>query len=272
MPRKHTGASARTSFTLREKLDRAAKKLTTSAGARQIRDVSGIYFAAEPLAREGKLAFLFPGEGSQYPNMRADLCLHFPEVRECFDQIDRVSRTIRQLLDFARMQPPQTQPVAVLPAARAVRDLLALEAERRKVRLELEVPDALPPLAANPDQLQQVLVNLVLNGCDACTDGGQVVIAASEEDAARVSAPRVRLQVRDTGSGIPQASLHRVFDPFFSTKKPGQGTGLGLTMVAQIVRNHGGQVDVQSEPGRGTCITVLWPAAVRVSEARHAQA
>jgi malonyl CoA-acyl carrier protein transacylase len=75
---------------LREKLDRAAKKLATAGGSRQIRDVSGIYFAAEPLGREGKLAFLFPGEGSQYPDMLADLCLHFPEVRECFDQIDRV--------------------------------------------------------------------------------------------------------------------------------------------------------------------------------------
>ena len=75
---------------LREKLDRAAKKLAAPSGCRQIRDVSGIYFAAEPLGREGKLAFLFPGEGSQYPNMLADLCLHFPEVRECFDQIDRV--------------------------------------------------------------------------------------------------------------------------------------------------------------------------------------
>ena len=96
---------------------------------------------------------------------------------------------------------------------------------------------------------------------------------------AEVDRPGVRIAVNARSAydlwlsrNITQASLHRVFDPFFSTKKPGQGTGLGLTMVAQIVRNHGGQVDVQSEPGRGTCITVLWPAAVRVSEARHAQA
>ncbi|AMV36069.1 type I polyketide synthase [Planctomyces sp. SH-PL62] len=75
---------------LREKLDRAAGKLESTEGRRQIREVSGIYYAPEPLGREGKLAFLFPGEGSQYPNMLADLCLHFPEVRECFDQIDRV--------------------------------------------------------------------------------------------------------------------------------------------------------------------------------------
>ena len=75
---------------LREKLERAVRRLDASGGCRQIRDVSGIYYEAEPLGREGKLAFLFPGEGSQYPNMLADLCLHFPEVRECFDQIDRV--------------------------------------------------------------------------------------------------------------------------------------------------------------------------------------
>jgi acyl transferase domain-containing protein len=75
---------------LRYKLDRAAKRLAAPDGCRRIQDVSGIYFAAEPLLRDGKLAFLFPGEGSQYPSMLADLCLHFPEVRECFDQIDRV--------------------------------------------------------------------------------------------------------------------------------------------------------------------------------------
>jgi acyl transferase domain-containing protein/phosphopantetheinyl transferase len=74
---------------LRAKLDRAARRLA-APGCRRICDVSGIYFAAEPLGRDGKLAFLFPGEGSQYPNMLADLCLHFPEVRECFDRIDRV--------------------------------------------------------------------------------------------------------------------------------------------------------------------------------------
>ncbi len=75
---------------LKDKLGRAEKKLSAPGGCRQIRDGSGIYYNSEPMAREGKLAFLFPGEGSQYPNMLADLCLHFPEVRECFDQIDRV--------------------------------------------------------------------------------------------------------------------------------------------------------------------------------------
>ncbi|MGE3817846.1 MAG: type I polyketide synthase [Isosphaeraceae bacterium] len=75
---------------LREKMERAARKLETPKGCRQIREPSGVYYASEPLARSGKVAMLFPGEGSQYPDMLTDLCLHFPEVRECFDQIDAV--------------------------------------------------------------------------------------------------------------------------------------------------------------------------------------
>src|SRR5439155_9615421 len=74
---------------LREKLVRVARRLA-EPGCRQIKDKDGIYYFAEPLGRQGKLALLFPGEGAQYPNMLADLCLHFPEVRECFDQIDRI--------------------------------------------------------------------------------------------------------------------------------------------------------------------------------------
>src|SRR5690606_18836562 len=74
---------------LRQKLDRASKRLADPA-CRRIKDVSGIYFAAEPLGHDSRLAFLFPGEGSQYPNMLADLCLYFPEVRECFDRSDRI--------------------------------------------------------------------------------------------------------------------------------------------------------------------------------------
>jgi signal transduction histidine kinase len=80
----------------------------------------------------------------------------------------------------------------------------------------------------------------------------------------------VRVTVRDNGCGIPPESLNRVFDPFFTTKKRGQGTGLGLTVVAQIVRNHGGRIELESEPGQGTCVTLWWPATAVPSEERHA--
>ncbi|MCP3137680.1 two-component system sensor histidine kinase NtrB [Pyxidicoccus xibeiensis] len=192
-------------------------------------------------------------------------------VAVIIEQIDRVSRTLRQLLDFSRLQPTAVRPVALGPIARDVYELLRLEAERRRVSLELDVPDTLPPVAADPDQLQQVLVNLALNACDACGDGGRVRLSASASDGAAAGTwGLVSVTVRDNGCGIPKESLNQVFDPFFTTKKRGQGTGLGLTMVAHVVRNHGGRLELESEPGQGTCVTVLWPAATPAVEERHA--
>jgi signal transduction histidine kinase len=191
-----------------------------------------------------------------------------PGVAVIIEQIDRVSRTLRQLLDFSRLQPTAVRPVALGPLARDVYELLRVEAERRRVSLEVDVPETLPALAADPDQLQQVLVNLALNACDACGAGGRVWLGAAAPEGAW---GEVTLTVRDDGCGIPRENLNQVFDPFFTTKKRGQGTGLGLTMVAHVVRNHGGRLELESEPGRGTCVTVLWPAArPATEEQRHA--
>ncbi len=187
------------------------------------------------------------------------------------EQIDRVSRTLRQLLDFSRLQPAAVRPVALASLMRDVSELLRLEAERRQVAISLELPEVLPPLAADPDQLQQVLVNLTLNACDACGPGGHVRLTAAAPDASSSGAwGLVNITVKDDGCGIPPESLNQVFDPFFTTKKRGQGTGLGLTMVAHVVRNHGGRVDLESEPGQGTRVTLLWPAAgPAATEERH---
>jgi signal transduction histidine kinase len=194
-----------------------------------------------------------------------------PGVAVIIEQIDRVSRTLRQLLDFSRLQPTAVRPVGLGPIVRDVYELLRVEAERRRVQLEFDVPDTLPPLAADPDQLQQVLVNLALNACDACGPGGQVRLSASAPDGSETGTwGLVTLTVRDDGCGIPRESLNQVFDPFFTTKKRGQGTGLGLTMVAHVVRNHGGRIELESEPGQGTCVTVLWPATPAAAEERHA--
>jgi signal transduction histidine kinase len=195
-----------------------------------------------------------------------------PGVGVIIEQIDRVSRTIRQLLDFSRLQPAAVRPVSLGPLLRDVSELLRLEAERRQVRLEWELPEGVPAIAADPDQLQQVLVNLALNACDACSAGGRVRLTAAALDGTASGAwGLVAITVRDDGCGIPPESLNQVFDPFFTTKKRGQGTGLGLTVVAHVVRNHGGRVELESEPGRGTCVTVLWPAAApSATEEQHA--
>ncbi|MFL5358862.1 two-component system sensor histidine kinase NtrB [Archangium sp.] len=186
-------------------------------------------------------------------------------------QIDRVSRTIRQLLDFSRFQPAEARAVLLAPLVQGLQELMQVEADRRRVRLHVDVSEELPPLAADADQLQQVLLNLVLNACDACEAGGHVRLSASQlpEDAAGARG-LLELRIEDDGCGIAPEHLHQIFDPFFTTKKRGQGTGLGLTMVAQIVRNHGGQVEIDSEPGRGTRVTLRWPVAAPSWEEQHA--
>jgi two-component system sensor histidine kinase HydH len=140
-------------------------------------------------------------------------------------------------------------------------ELLAFEARTRKVEVAVEIAPT-PPLMANPDQLKQVLVNLMLNAVHACATGGHVTLRGRADLQRRCAV----VEVVDDGAGIQPALRHRVFDPFFTTKKRGKGTGLGLTVAAQIVRNHGGEIDLDSVPGQGTQVVVSWPLAGRVSE------
>lgn len=190
------------------------------------------------------------------------------------EQIDRITRTIRQLLAFSQPQAAEVTGVSMAASARQVVDLLQYEASSRNVALEVEVAQDLPPLAANPDQLQQVLVNLVMNACDACDaagKSGRVVIRASSEATADAP-PLLRIEVADTGCGVSPELRHRIFDPFFTTKKRGKGTGLGLTIAAQIVRNHGGRIDLDSHAGQGTRVLIEWPTQPSPSEILHANA
>jgi signal transduction histidine kinase len=170
---------------------------------------------------------------------------------------DRISSTIRQVLDFSRAQPIHVGPVEAAAAIEKTRQLLDWKLTSKRVSLAIAVAPGTRPLAADPDQLQQVLVNLIMNACDACAEGGAIRIGAGPA----AGAEQVRLDVQDDGCGIPVEDLNAVFDPFFTTKKRGEGTGLGLTVVASIVRNHGGVVTVASVPGRGSTFTLLWPAA-----------
>jgi signal transduction histidine kinase len=109
-----------------------------------------------------------------------------------------------------------------------------------------------------------VLVNVTLNALHACSRGGTVTVrGAVERDGV------LAIDVEDDGAGIPEELRARVFDPFFTTKKRGEGTGLGLTIAAQLVRGHGGDVDLESEVGRGTRVRIGWPLAAAVREERH---
>ncbi|MBN2361582.1 MAG: histidine kinase, partial [Deltaproteobacteria bacterium] len=187
------------------------------------------------------------------------------------EQIDRITRTIQTLLDFSRMKPAIVSSVSLSNVATKVVDLLRFEINRRKLVVGLAVKNDLPPLLADGDQLQQVLVNLLMNAFDASQPGGHVALEADNEmDEQAPPWDHLRIVVADDGCGIPEEKQRRVFDPFFTTKKRGQGTGLGLSIVSQIVRNHGAQISVDSELGRGTRVTLIWPTASHDSEPCHA--
>jgi two-component system, NtrC family, sensor histidine kinase HydH len=176
-------------------------------------------------------------------------------------QVDKVSTTIRQLLDFARTRPVALEAVSAASAVAAATSLLEHRFRQAKVIVSTDAPPSLPPLAADPGQLEQVLVNLLMNACDACGAGGHVSARARAAD------DGVLLEVADDGSGIAAEHLTSVLDPFFTTKKRGQGTGLGLTIAADIVKNHGGTLAIESAPGRGTTVRVVWPRAGRAEPA-----
>lgn len=179
-------------------------------------------------------------------------------ARIIIDQVDNVSRTIRRLLDYARLEPTADLGAVDLEAlVPAVVELLSTETARRDVEVSWQLAPGTPLLLADTEQLQQVLVNLVMNAADACERGGHVVVTAAPETGGQ----RVQLAVTDDGQGIADEQRAQIFDPFFTTKKRGKGTGLGLSIVSQIARNHGATLEVESELGRGTRVSLSWPAA-----------
>lgn len=174
-------------------------------------------------------------------------------------QIDRMSGIIRSLLDMVRPQKPEIRPTGLAAVLERLLPLLQHTARRRGVRLSAAVPSDLPPVLADPNQLQQVLINLLMNALEATPAGGRVGISPARGQ--RDGRPGVTLSVTDTGPGIPADVLPRVFEPFFTTKPAGQGTGLGLAICRDIIREHGGEILAESSPGTGTTFTVWLPGA-----------
>jgi len=186
------------------------------------------------------------------------------DLRVIIKHIDNISSTIRQLLDFSRRQPIAQRAVPLETSVERARGLLQWKLDARNLKLVVNLEENLPALAADPDQLQQVLVNLLLNACDASDPGKEILLRAT---ATREG--RIRIELLDHGHGIAPEHLHAVFDPFFTTKKRGEGTGLGLPIASSIVRNHGGEIDLASTHGKGTTVTVSWPAIAVRPEVRR---
>lgn len=186
-------------------------------------------------------------------------------ARIVVEQADRMTRIIRQLLDFARQRGAQKAPTDVAALARQTVALLEPLARKRDLALRVDAPEAI--LAeVDAGQMQQVVTNLVMNAVQAMSTPGEVVVTVERSERSPPpdlgGHPRefVVIRVRDQGPGIAPEHLPHVFEPFFTTKDVGEGTGLGLSVAYGMVREHGGFLDVASTPGQGATFSVHLPA------------
>ncbi|MES1256712.1 MAG: ATP-binding protein, partial [Acidobacteriota bacterium] len=176
----------------------------------------------------------------------------------CRDDAARLDRLMRELLDLSKIEAGDVAPVraAVLPSAlaRDAAESLRLQVEARGLHLVVDAPPDTPAVFADRSQVERVLVNLVSNAARATPGGGTITLSAARKG------DDVAFSVADTGAGIPRDYLARVFEPFVQVPNatPG-GAGLGLTIARRIVEAHGGQLTVQSEPGRGSTFTFTVP-------------
>lgn len=169
------------------------------------------------------------------------------------DGVRRVQKIVRQLLDFSQQHEPEFSQTDINQVVDRVLVLTNHIFAPNGIVLETVLGQALPHLMVDRHMIEQVLMNLVLNAVHAMKNGGVLTIRTS------VAEGICRIDVSDTGSGIPPAVLSRIFDPFFTTKSEGEGTGLGLSVSLGIVERHGGKILVDSEVGKGTTFTLCLP-------------
>jgi signal transduction histidine kinase len=192
--------------------------------------------------------------------------LNEAELGEMLDdlvtQADRAQAIVRNLLDFTRQSEARMEPLDLRRLVEHVVSLAQNQINFRGCTVDVAVPSDLPHVHGDRNLLNQVLLNLLLNALDAVPKGGRIqVTAGSAAEPGFVS-----VDVVDNGSGIPAHLLGSIFDPFFTTKATGQGTGLGLSMSRAIVRQHGGEIRVQSAVGTGSTFSVLLPVTPVVAD------
>ena len=176
------------------------------------------------------------------------------EIKIVLENVYRISNTIRGLLNFARPTPPQFTKVDINQLIEDTLSFLSLQPLFRKVRIDKNLPDSLPQITADLNQLRQVLTNVFINAAQAMPQGGEVKVATSKVKFEEF----IQIDISDTGVGIPAGNLKQIFDPFFTTKKS-QGTGLGLSISLSYIKNHNGDITVKSEMNRGTTFTISLP-------------
>jgi len=180
-------------------------------------------------------------------------------VREMVDRINsealRLSQLTRGLLNFSGHDDPGGESDVNLTID-FVLDFVGFEAAQRAVLVSRQLDYSLPAISINSNSLKQILLNLVMNALQAMDEAGGTLLVQSH----LTTDGRVRMAITDSGPGIPEATLSRIFEPYFTTKMDGEGTGLGLFVTKTLVEQDGGKIEVTSHPGQGACFSITFDA------------
>ena len=196
------------------------------------------------------------------------------DLHKILESARRGADLVKRLLTFSRKTEIKPQPLNLNRRIHEMRKMLD-RAIPKMIEIELVLDENLATINADPTQVDQVLMNLALNARDAMPDGGRLIFETAngvlDEDYAESHLDAkpghyVLLSITDTGAGMDKETLRHIFEPFYTTKAVGEGTGLGLAMVHGIVQQHGGHIRCYSEPGQGTSFKIYFPALVADEE------
>jgi len=173
-------------------------------------------------------------------------------------QVERITHIVKNMLNLARPYNLNCRPVEIASLLAGVVETLETQAAQNNVTIKLEAAEKVS-VVADPDLLNQVFLNLCLNGIQAMSSGGILQIRCAADSATKEQCRFASIRISDTGIGIDAKNLAHLFDPFFTTKEIGSGTGLGLAVASRIVEEHGGWIEASNNPDGGARFTVYLP-------------
>jgi|UniRef100_A0A7V6A2V8 two-component system NtrC family sensor kinase len=175
-------------------------------------------------------------------------------IHDILVQAERASDIVKGLLDFSRSERPELEPISILSVIDDTLKLVRNQLMLSGIQVEKEIAPEVPLISGDRKSLQQVFLNLFINAIQAMPDGGHLVIRVWGDDG------KLHVDVKDTGQGIDPAHLPHIFDPFYTTKEVGRGTGLGLSVTYGIIEKHGGHIEAHSKKGEGAVFSIVLPA------------
>jgi PAS domain S-box-containing protein len=187
-----------------------------------------------------------------------DLDQKDPKMKELsiiIDQTDRITSLIQQMMDFARNTEPRFEKIDLNQVIENTLSMTRHHLKKNRISLGTRFDQTVPQIVADPYQLQQVFLNMIFNAIHAMPDGGTLSIETSPDEPNGT----VLVRVLDDGKGISEEEMKNIFNPFYTTKDVGQGSGLGLSVSHRIVENHRGRIEVESRVGEGSCFTLILP-------------